>query len=277
MSTIHKELLSNFFKDILTLRNKFGETIPLLANLAFLKLNPGGEPGLLGRKIDRHYHRLCRVQEELFRLDLKKARESQDKTFEDFVFSQTDFSQYRNMDMDIFEKLFPEGLNDFDEAFYRKNFALTRAEIKTIIEGGYKKEDGFYKMQKENSLLFSIMRTLDTSLENSSLFSMEEVDEELEKLASLIQKDNISKQDGTGLLDSLPAAEQLYSPLVMSLDGLSIIHSDGMKTKLFVSSVPDASTGEFPSGSMGDLCATFHPGGKAWTRVLIAGLANGLV
>ena len=258
--------LKSFFDLVLSVKEE-PSPVPLLRNLAQLNtpgVKPGGDPGLLGRKINRHYHRLCRVQEDLGRLDFNKAGiggTSSPEKFEDFVFSQTDFSRYREMEAKYFERLFPEGLWDFDKALFKNNFGLDRTEVKSIIEDSYIKEQGYYKLQRENSLILSIMRTLDTSLENSKLFSMEEVQNELENIISILY------EQGYGPPDS----EQLYRLLVMSLDGLIITHSDGMKTKLFVSPAPDGSTGDFPSGSPGDLSATFHPGNKAWTRVLIPG------
>ena len=118
-------------------------------------------------------------------------------------------------------------LPDFDEAYFTNNFGLDRREVQSLIENGYKKEDGFYRIQQENPITLSIMRALDSSLENSSLFSVEEV------------------------------TKELYPQLISHLDGMVITHEDGMKTTLFIS--PD-----------GDLSATFRPGNKPWTRVLIS-------
>ena len=279
--------LRSFFELVLSI-NKDDEagdredpslSLPLLRNLAVLSIALKGEPGLLGRKINRHYYRLCRVQEELGRLDFNKAPGSASsasasmtdlsrvsESFEDFVFSQTDFSRYRTMEEKYFERLFPEGLTDFEESFFKKNYGLGRMEIREIIEGSYKKENGLYKLQRENSLILSIMRALDTSLENSKLFSMEEIQEELDKLSLII------KDGGDGAPD-IPAAEELYPLLVLDLDGLTISHDDGMKTKLFIRAVDKGALED--TGAPGDtgsgleLAATFMPGNKAWTRVLI--------
>ena len=216
--------------------------------------------GIILRRIDRRYLRLCRVQEELGGLDFGKAsfgKAASGTALEDFVFSQIDFSRYREMDEKYFNTFFPEGLSDFEDNFFRKNFSLTRAEIQSLIEGSYKKTKEFYRMEKDNPLILSIMRSLDTSLENSPLFSAEEILKEMKQLLEYIGSGAIN---GSALM---PGMELLYPMVVASLDKVLVTHGDGMKTTLFIS-------------PQGDLSATFRPNNKPWTRVLIANehLAN---
>ena len=233
-----------FLDLVLTLRQDLPLSIPLLRDLALVKT--GKETLFLQRKIDRLYRRLCRVQEELSRLDLKKAASG--TALEDFVFSQIDFSRYREMDEKDYQRLFPEGLKDFDDAFYTKNFGYQREEIQSLIEGSYVKNQGIYKIQKESPLVLSVLRTLETSLETSPLFTAEEIHEELQNLIDFI--------GGVEKRELLPGMKRLYPFLVSSLENVIFSHEDGMKTKLFI-------------GSQGDLEGTFQPGGKPWTRVLI--------
>ena len=235
--------LKPFFDLILSLKRNLPLSIPLLRELAdFAK----GNEGPLFRRIDRRYHRLCRLQEELHSLDLKKAAHGNVKSFilEDYVFSQIDFSRYRQMGEKDFGRLFPDGLGDFDDAFFKKNFRLGRDEIRAVIEGSYKKEDGLYKLQRENPLILSVMRTLETSLEDSPLLRPAEIEEELKNLLDFIKSEKI------------PHMELLYPLLVSSLDNATVSHEDGMTTRLFVS-------------AQGELSGTFQPAGKAWTRSLL--------
>ena len=156
-------------------------------------------------------------------LDFKNATPG--TTPEDFIFSRIDFSRYREIHEKDFNYLFLDGIEDFDEVFFKENFKLDIEEIKPIIENCYEKVDGIFILRRENPLILSIMRTLETSLEDKPLFSPEE----------------------TG--------EELYDLLLTSLNGVTVIHKDGMETRLFASEE--------------GLSGTFQPGGKPWTRVLI--------
>jgi len=194
--------------------------------------------------------RLCCLQEELGRLNLKKASLgatlgiSGYKTLEDFVYNQIDFSRYRNLSERDFERLFPEGLTDFEEGFFKKNFGLGINDVKSVIEGSYQKAEGEYRLQRENPIILSIMRTLETSLEAVPLFTPEEIIQELQNWPGF-DKEEI-----------LPEMKKFYPLLVSSLDNALVTHSDNMTTRLFIS--PE-----------GDLSGTFRPGGKPWTLVLI--------
>ena len=240
------QILKPFLDAVTSLKNESSAAIPLLRELAVLSSgvdSAGSEseaaPGPLKKRIHRRYLRLCRIQEELSRLDFKKAGAGVSP--EDYVFSQIDFSRYREMDRTYFETLFLEGHEDFSEAFFRKNFNHSREEIQTLIETGCTKTEALYKIQKESPLILSVMRTLETSLETLPLFSAAEIDSELKKLPDFSGK---------------PAAEALFPLLVTSLDGACIHHEDGMTTKLFIN-------------DDGDLAGTFRPSDKPWTLVLI--------
>jgi hypothetical protein len=219
--------------------------IPILRELTGMAVNAAqAEEGPVKKRIRRLYYRLCRLQEELARLDLKKAKPNVSLGFaiEDFIFSQIDFSRYKEIDENYYTKLFAEGLADFDDGFLKKNFNRSREEIKTLIERSYKKTEGVYKIETESPLVLSVMRTLETSLETLPPFSLEEIMEELNRIPA--------KYGGR------ENQEKIFSLFVSSLDGVSIAHDDGMAATLFIT-------------DSGELAGTFRPSGKPWTRVLI--------
>jgi hypothetical protein len=223
----------------------FYASIPILRELTGLAADAAqAETGPVKKRINRLYLRLCRLQEELGHLDLKKAKPniSLGLSLEDFIFSNIDFSRYREINENYFTTLFSEGLADFGEGFLRKNLNRGRSEIETLIEGSYKKGEGVYRIEKESPLVLSIMRTLETSLDTLPLLSLEEITQELDLIPA--------KYGGR------ENQEKLYSLLVTSLDGISITHDDGMTTKLFIS-------------DSGELSGTFRPADKPWTLVLI--------
>jgi len=142
-----------------------------------------------------------------------------------------------------------EGLKDFDEAFFKEKFFLDKKEVQSMIETSYIKTEGLYRLQRENSMILSVMRTLETSLEDLPLFTPEEISEELRKLPGF--------DDGSlwPFSPEIRNIEMLFSLLVLSLDGVAIKH-DGVETKLFVS-------------AEGNLEGIFQPDNKPWTRILI--------
>jgi len=231
--------LKPFFDLVSSLRRDIPLAIPLLRDLA----NPNA--GVLCRRIERRYLRLRRVQEELGRLDFKQAAPGASP--EDYIFSRIDFDRYRKMSEKDFDALFPEGLTDFDETVLQKNFGLGRNGIKSLIESSYVKKENFYAILRENPLVISIMRALDSSLECSPLFAPEEIQGELEKLLEFLNAQKYPVKND---------AYRLFPLLVQSLDNVTITHGDGMETKLFIS----------PNG---DLSGTFRPGNKPWTITLI--------
>jgi len=218
--------------------------------LAFLStgtISADPEPGLLSKGIHRRYLRLCRLQGELAGLDLEKAKPG--VSLEDFVLSKIDFLRYREIEDKYFDTLFMEGFKDFDEAFFKEKFYLGKKEIQSLIEESYKKTEGLYRLQRGNSMILAIMRTLETSLEDLPLFTPEEIGEELEKLPGF---DNGSLESFSPEIQNV---ETLFQLLVLSLDGVVINH-DGVETRLIVS-------------AEGNLEGIFQPDNKPWTRVLI--------
>ena len=246
-----------FLNLVLSLKKNHSLSTPLLRELAVIvkdrEINfqkKDSAAGILIHRVDRYYYRLCRMQEELGRLDFKKAAPGASP--EDYVFSQINFSRYREVHEKDFEGFFLEGISDFDEAFFKNNFSLAAEGVKLLIQGSYKKTNGQYKMLRENSLILSVMRSLETSLESRPLLGAAEISLELKNLLEFVGGFNENLPPGAGFLYS----ERLYSLLVLNLDNVNITHEDGAKTTLFIS-------------DDGKLCGTFRPGNKPWTRVLI--------
>ena len=225
-------------------------SIPLLRELAFLSIgtiSEGFESDLLIRSIHRRYLRLCRLQAELAGLDLEKAKPG--VSLEDFVFSKIDFLRYREIEEKYFDTLFLEGLKDFDEAFFKEKFYLDKKEVQSMIETSYIKMEGVYRLQRENSMILSVMRTLETSLEDLPLFTPEDISDEVKKIPGF--------DDGScgGFPPEIRNVETLFQLLVLSLDCV-VIGGEGMETKLFIS-------------AEGNLEGIFRPDNKPWTRILI--------
>jgi len=225
--------------------NPLYASIPILRELTDMAVNAErAETGPVKKRIHRQYYRLCRLQEELEHLDLKKAKSSVSMGFtvEDFIFSHIDFSRYKEINENYFGKLFAEGLEDFPDAYLWINFRRHKEEIKDLIEKNYKKTEGVYRAKKESPLLLSVMRTLETSLDTVPPFSMDEVMEEQSRITT--------KYGGSG------NKKKIFWLLVSSLDGVVITHNDGMTTKLFVK-------------DSGELAGTFRPADKPWTLILV--------
>lgn len=236
-----------FFNLVASLKKELN--IPVLRELSTLGMGQktDAETAILKNRLNRIYLRMCRIQEELSHIDFKKAAKG--VSAEDYVFSQIDFSRYREIEASYFEALFAAGCEDFDEDFFTKNFRLEKEAAKKLIADAYKKTDGSYKSQKETSVILSVMRNLETSLENSPLFTIGEIKTELKTILDLADSEKTWGK-------FLPGAQKLYQLLILSLDGVNITHSDGNEAKLFVS-------GE------GKLSGTFLPAGKPWTKALI--------
>jgi len=270
-------LINSLFTLINSLKEEEKQELPVLANLAMLwGVRQEGKgifhnikPGFLERKIDRHYKRLCRVQEELNKLNRNTTMPEKNLSFEDYVFSQINFSPYKKITEEDFHLLIPEALTDFSNTFFRKNFFpgdLTetspgmeegnfyREKLTKLVENNYEKKDSHYILKTETPLILSLMRCLNTSLENSDLFGMYEIEKELTCLEKISREEpsfniNIEEID----------MNELFYQLTTGLDGMNITHSDGMKTRLFINREQDG----------WDLSATFMPGNKAWTRKII--------
>ena len=254
-----KTELAAFFDLLLSLKRSLPLSIPVLTDLAVMGTGAKRETVILKNRIERRYLRLCRVQEELGRLDFKKAlahNSGHGTSPEDYVFSQIEFSKYRQIEEKEFEGFFLVGLEDFDENFFSNNFGRSRTELRSLIRESYKKDEAAYKILREHPLLLSVMRTLETSVEDSPLFSSNEIRAELENLFSFLEKEKSprNREFPPGFAES--RSKQLYPLLVSCLDNTLVTHDDGMETRLFIS-------------PKGDLMGTFRPGNKPWSRVLI--------
>jgi hypothetical protein len=224
--------------------NNTGPAIPLLRDLASLPALAGGlADSLIKQRLERRYMRLCRVQGDLGRLDFSKAKTG--SSFIDFVFSQTDFLKYQNIDEENFP-FYTEAPEDYNDDFFIKNFKINRKTAKESIIKSYKKENNTFTLTKANPVILAIMRTLETSLEMLPLFTEIEIVNELKTLYKFLEAGPFPGGNAAGF----------FRFLVQRLDQCSIIHKDGMETKLSVS----------PEGA---LKGTFRPGGKPWTLVLI--------
>ena len=259
-------LLKPFLDIVLSLKKDLPLSIPALRALASLIMNKvkteqpaGAEKNIIYGRINRKYKRLCRIQDELSRLNLKKAAPG--VVLEDFIFSQIDFSRYREINADYFENLYVEGLGDFDGSFYKKNFNCAGEEIRSIIEKSYEKVGNVYKIRKENPLILSIMRNLETSLETLPLLSPGEINEETKNLLDFAAGFQAAGSAAGGIAysmrESITGMELLYRYLVPGLDSVRIFHEDGISTELFIS-------------GQGELSGTFYPGNKPWTLILIS-------
>ena len=238
--------LKPFTDFLLSLRDD--KPIPILRDLTVLVTDTktwNTKTGFIKRKIGRLHLRLCRIINELNCLNFKKAHPGLSSAPEDYVFSRIDFSRYREITEDGFDSFFADGITDFSDSFFRENFSLGRDEIHPLIKECYKKENGTHKLMKENPLILSVMRALEVSLETSPLFTIEEIQGELNYLQSLV-----------GANAKMPDADKLSSLLVLSLEKASVTHEDKTITELFIP-------------PQGGLSGIFHPAGKPWTRVLI--------
>jgi hypothetical protein len=219
--------------------------IPLLREFAH---PPAAKNGLLWKRLERRYLRLCAVQEELGRLDFKKAGGS--VSFGDFVFSQTDFSRYAKISARDFA-LYTEGLEDFGDPFFTENFRISRAETAQTINRSFRESDGFYLLRRPGPVILAIMRTLETSTAALPLVRPEEISGEMKALCGYLGIE----------ADLLPGekAGAFLAWLFGRLDKTAVTHADGAETLLF-------------TGENGSLMGTFKPGGKAWTVTLAPGL-----
>ncbi|MDR2102176.1 MAG: hypothetical protein LBP43_06365 [Treponema sp.] len=246
--------------------------IPILKNIAGLIRGDAPE-GIITGRLERRYLRIRFVQEELGKLDFTQAGPG--TAFEDFIFSRIDFSVYNKIDEKTFRLLYETGPDDYGDAFFEKNFRRSRGEIGDIIRRSYKKIGPFYYMLRRkappNPLLLSIMRTLQSSLEFLPLLSREEV---LNECTGLIRF--LSDRAGRGgaanpilgkeaffyLAQSFGA---LFRCILLSLDQVTLIHDDGMETRLFTGAGPAPAPGV--PGLV--LRGVFRPLNKPYTLTLV--------
>jgi hypothetical protein len=226
--------------------------LPLLTDIAALCAGTPGAAALRGPvrgRLNRRYLRIRFVQSELERLDFKKAAPG--VRFDDFVFEQIDFSTYKKISEEEYSLYSPEGLEDFEDSFFTRNFRVSREKIRGLINGSYTRIGGFYFIKQEkmlsNPLLMSVLRTLQTSLEFAPLLTKEAIRDEC-RIWEAESGAFFPPEDGN----------RFFACLLRALHGASVVHSDGMKTEL--STVQEANTLV--------LRGAFHPQGKTYTVTL---------
>jgi hypothetical protein len=230
--------------------------MPILSDIANLNGGIAGvQRGLVRRRLDRRYARICVVYAELGKLDFKKAKPG--TGLEEMVFAQTDFTRYQKISREDFNTFFDEGLDDFTDVFYKKNCMLDRGAVRNAIFHWYQLEGEHYYCAVVNPLLLGIMRTLHTSLDFAPLLTVDETQRECETLIRFLQSQDVlvpalGEDALAGLAKNFSA---LFAALVRSLDKVTVIHPDGMATALSLN-------GETLNG-------TFHPANKAHTIRLI--------
>jgi hypothetical protein len=232
--------------------------MPLLSDIAVLSGSAGAggldglpSPGLVRRRLDRRYARICVVYRELSKLDFSKAGSG--TGLEDMVFAQTDFDRYKKISREDFSVFFDEGLEDFEDSFYKYNLMMERGAVRKTISRWYKREGEYYVCSGENPLLPGIMRTLHTALDFAPLLSAAEILGESAFLIRFLQSKSAIGEDALLALEA--NLDQLFSALLRSLDGATAIHPDGMATTLFIEEGSDPPI----------LCGTFCPEHKAHT------------
>jgi hypothetical protein len=246
--------------------------MPVLSDIADLSGSGGdggsndAQPGLIRRRLDRRYARICVVHAELGKLNFKKAKPG--TGLEDMVFAQTDFDRYRKISRKNFNTFFDEGLDDFEDSFYKNNCMMDRGAVRKAIfhnyKAAYQPEGEHYSCAVMNPLLLGIMRTLHTSLDFAPLITAEETLGECEilirflrgKLRCKMQSQSAMGEDTlSGLTQKFPV---IFSGLIRSLNNVTVIHPDGMTTTLFIQKDDTPPV----------LYGTFHPDHKAHTILL---------
>ncbi|MDR1249378.1 MAG: hypothetical protein LBK63_08765 [Treponema sp.] len=244
-----------FLRILRALPKELALQMPLLSDIALLGGGAGGtvlpSPGLIQRRLDRRYARICVVYRELSKLDFTKARSG--TGLEDMVFAQTDFDRYKKISREDFAVFFDEGLEDFEDSFYKYNLMMDRETVQKILSRRYKREGDYYCCDGENPLLPGIMRTLHTALDFAPLFSAGEILGEGAFLIRFLQSRSAMGEDALSALQE--NLDKLFSSLIKSLDRATATHPDGMTTTLFVQEGSDPPI----------LCGTFYPEHKAHT------------
>ncbi|GHU61835.1 hypothetical protein FACS189445_4240 [Spirochaetia bacterium] len=216
--------------------------------------DPAAAPqGLIRRRLERRYARICVVHAELGKLDFKQAKAG--TGLEDLVFAQTDFDRYKKISREDFSAFFDEGLDDFDDFFYKNNCMMDRDAVRKTIFHCYRPKGEHYFCAAMNPLLLGIMRTLHTSLDFAPLLRAEETQRECEILIRFLQSQSALGEDTLSELSHNFSA--LFAGLIRSLDKVMLVHPDGMITTLFIR--------EQDGEGAPVLCGTFHPSNKAHT------------
>jgi hypothetical protein len=234
---LYAEALGVFLRLLRTLPGELALHMPVLRDLAvFGAPGAGGlSPGILQRRLDRRYARICVVYRELGKLDFNKATPG--TGLEDMVFAQTDFDGYRKISREDFNAFFDEGLEDFTDSFYKYNLMMDREAVRRAISLRYKSEGDYYSCAGENPLLLGIMRSLHTALDFAPLLRAEEALEETALLIRFLQSQSALEEDALSALTQ--NRDLLFSALLRSLDGARATHPDGNATTLFVREGPD--------------------------------------
>jgi hypothetical protein len=231
--------------------------MPVLSDIAALGNGAAGagagspKAGIIQKRLDRRYARICVVYRELGKLDFTRAKPG--TGLEDMVFAQTDFDAYGKIGLEDFAAFFDEGLDDFEDSFYRYNLMMDRDAVRKAISRWYKHEGDFYVYTGENPLLLGIMRSLHTALDFAPLLRSEEALEEAAFLIRFLQSQSALEEDALSALTE--NQDLLFSALLRSLDGATATHPDGKTTALFIQEGSDPPV----------LCGTFFPEDKAHT------------
>lgn len=229
-----------------------GET-PVLRDIAALRAGENDPSGIIRRRLDRRYARIRVVYTELSKLDFKKVKPG--AGLDDFVFEQTDFDIYKKISRDDFTLFFTEGLDDFDDAFYKNNFRMDRGAIKKTIRRWYRPGDGYYSCGDgdANPLLLGIMRTLHTALDFTPLIQAEETLRECTAIVRFLQSQSaLGAEAMQELAEHFP---RLFHGILRGLHQVTVTHADGMVTTLSVPASPSPPV----------LYGTFRPLNKAHT------------
>jgi hypothetical protein len=254
---VYADAVEVFLRLLRTLPEELALQMPVLSDIAALG-NRGGAggagrsgPGIIRRRLDRRYARICVVYKELGKLDFNKAKPG--IGLEDMVFAQTDFGVYGKIRREDFNAFFDEGLDDFEDSFYKYNLMMDRSAVRRAISRWYKREGDCYVYTGANPLLLGIMRSLHTALDFAPLIRAGEALEECAFLIRFLQSKSAIGEDA---LSSLAQNQDILFPaLLKSLDGAKATHPDGMTTTLFIRE------GSGPTALYG----TFLPENKAHT------------
>jgi hypothetical protein len=249
------QAVQGFLRLLRTLPEELARQAPVLGDIALLGAGTLGRgpsnPGIIQKRLDRRYARICVVYRELGKLDFNRAAPG--LGIEEVIFAQTDFSVYRSISREDFEVFFDQGLEDFEDSFYKYNLMMDREAVRRAISRCYKHEGGRYVYDGENLLLLGIMRSLHTALDFAPLIDPGETLKETGLLIRFLQSQSVLEEDALSALSE--NAEPLYYALLGSLDGARPVHPDGKTASLFIREGSDPPV----------LCGTFYPENKPHT------------